>query len=46
MTCFVVRLAQAFVEEYFTQGRKSDVLVFHTIKLKVLPVSGFRKVNL
>lgn len=46
MTFFVVRMAWAFVEEYFTQGRKSDALVFHTIKLNVLPVSGFGKVNL
>lgn len=41
----MVRLAQAFGEN-FTQGIKSDVLVFHTIELKVLPVSGFRQVNL
>lgn len=48
MTCSVVRLAQASVEEDFTKGRKSETLVFHTRKftVEVLPVSGFRQVSL
>lgn len=45
MTCFMVRLAQAFVEEDFTKGRKSETLVFHTMKF-TLEVSGFRQVSL
>lgn len=48
MTCFVVRLARALVEEDFTKERKSETLVCHTMKftLEVLPVSGFRQVSL
>jgi len=40
----MVRLAQDFVEEDFTKGRKSETLVFRTVKfsLEVLQVSGFR----
>lgn len=48
MTCSLVRLAQGSVEEDFTKGRKSETLVFHTMKftVEVLPVSGFRQVSL
>lgn len=47
MTCFMVRLAQAFLEEDFTKGRKSE-MVFHTMKftLEILLVSRLREVSL